>query len=32
MKKKTKKQELGARAHVLLLVFLFVGKKDKNSP
>ena len=32
MKKKTKKQELVARPHLLPLVFLFVGKKGKDSP
>ena len=32
MKKKTKKQELVARRHLLPLVFLFAGKKGKESP
>ena len=30
MKKKTKKQELIARPHLLSLTFLFVGKKGKD--
>ena len=32
MKKKTKKQELLARPHLLPLVFLSVGKMGKDSP